>query len=74
MSFDDPEFTNERHERRVTRCRSCRARIIWLSTDAGKSMPCDADSVEPDDEQYEHGRHVSHFSTYPNSEQHLRPR
>jgi trigger factor len=40
MSFDDD--TNEQHERRITRCRSCHARIIWFKTDAGKNMPVDA--------------------------------
>ena len=25
----------------MSRCRSCGARIIWIPTTAGKSMPCD---------------------------------
>jgi len=72
MSFDDD--TTEAHERRITRCRSCRARIIWLKTTAGKNMPVDADTVEPDDEEFDHERHVSHFATCPNSAQHRRSR
>lgn len=73
MSFDDDE-TTEAHERRITRCKSCRARIIWLKTEAGKNMPTDADSVEPGDETFDSDRHVSHFATCPNSVQHRRPR
>lgn len=64
MSFDDDE-TNEAHERRITRCKSCRARIIWFKTDSGKSMPVDADTVEPEDDELDLDRHVSHFSTCP---------
>lgn len=63
MTFDTD--TTEAHERRIVRCKSCRAMIVWLKTPAGKSMPVDADSVAPEDEEYEHGRHISHFSTCP---------
>ena len=31
-------------------------------------MPVDADTVEADDETYEHGRHVSHFGTCPDAD------
>lgn len=72
MSFEAD--TTEEHERRITRCRSCRARIIWLTTEAGKNMPVDADSVEPEDEQFDSDKHVSHFATCPNAQQHRRPR
>lgn len=72
MSFDVD--TTEAHEKRITRCRTCRARIVWLKTDAGKNMPTDADTVEPDDETFEQGRHVSHFATCPDSDQHRRAR
>lgn len=70
MSFDDD--TNEAHERRITRCRSCRAKIIWFKTDAGKNMPVDADTVEADDDELDLSRHVSHFATCPNANQHRR--
>lgn len=72
MSFEAD--TTEEHERRITRCRSCRARIIWLTTEAGKNMPVDADSVEPEDEQFDSDKHVSHFSTCPHANQHRRSR
>jgi len=72
MSFDDEGFTTEWHERRIKRCRSCRARIIWFRTGAGKNVPVDADSVEPDDLEYHYGRHISHFSTCPNAGEHRR--
>ena len=55
--------TNEQHERRITRCRSCNAKIIWFETDAGKKMPVDADTVEADDDELDLERHVSHFAT-----------
>lgn len=61
------EDTTEAHERRITRCGSCRARIIWLLTPAGKRMPVDADSVEPEDDAFEFGKHVSHFATCPDA-------
>ena len=63
MTFDAD--TTEEHERRITRCReqACRARIVWLTTSAGKNMPVDADTVEPDDTEYDPDRHVSHFKT-----------
>jgi hypothetical protein len=63
VTFDDT--TTEEHERRIVRCReqSCRARIVWLKTAAGKNMPVDADTVEPEDVEYSPDRHVSHFKT-----------
>lgn len=73
MSFE--EDTTEKHERRITRCRSCNARIIWLKTAAGKNMPVDADSVEPTHEEFDAKTgHVSHFSTCPNANKHRRQR
>lgn len=70
MSFE--ETTTEAHERRITRCSSCRARIIWFKTAAGKNMPVDADSVLPTDEALELPRHIVHWSTCPNANQHRR--
>lgn len=63
MSFADDYKTNEAHERRITRCKSCNAQIIWFKTTAGKNMPVDADTVEPDDDELDLERHVSHFAT-----------
>lgn len=63
MTFEDLDDTNEAHERRITRCKACRARIIFLDTSSGKKIPVDADTVDAEDEVYEHGKHVSHFST-----------
>lgn len=73
MSFDEDQ-TTEAHERRITRCRSCQARIIFLTTAAGKKMPVDADTVEPNDEEFDSERHESHFATCPNAGQHRRSR
>lgn len=66
--------TTEAHERRITRCKSCRARIIFLQTGTGKLMPVDADSVEPDDEVFDRERHISHFAVCPAANQHRRAR
>lgn len=68
MTFD--EDTTEAHEHRITRCKSCRAKIIWFKTDAGRNMPVDADTVEADDEELDLERHVSHFATCPQANQH----
>lgn len=66
----------EAHERRITRCRSCRARIIWFKTEAGKNMPVDADTVEPEDsvDELDLSRHQSHFATCPNANNHRKSR
>lgn len=66
------EETTEAHERRIVRCSSCRAKIIWFKTAAGKNMPVDADTVEPEDQELELPRHISHFATCPNAGQHRR--
>jgi hypothetical protein len=73
MTFDDDDdFTSEFHERRIVRCRSCRARIIFLTTATGKKMPVSADTVEPEDENYDASRHESHFASCPGADQHRR--
>lgn len=77
MSFEDAaddEKELEAHERRITRCKSCNARIIFLPTANGKQCPTDADTVEPADQAFVWGRHVSHFSTCPSANQYRRKR
>ena len=73
MSFDSDDTTEE-HERRITRCRSCGAMIIFLPTAKGKPMPVDAHSVEPDDDAYDAERHESHFASCPQANRHRKPR
>lgn len=73
MSFDDDD-TDEAHERRITRCRSCHAKIIWFRTAAGKNMPVDADSVEASDDELDLAKHVTHFRTCKQADQHRRSR
>lgn len=68
MSFDTD--TTEAHERRITRCKSCQARIIFLPTRAGSNMPVDADTVEAGDEEYTPPRHESHFRSCTNPNKH----
>jgi hypothetical protein len=74
VSFEDVNDTTEEHEKRIVRCRSCNARIVFLDTVGGKRMPVDADTVEAEDQVYEHGRHVSHFTTCPQSDRWRRPK
>lgn len=77
MSFEDladDERALEKHERRIVRCRSCNARIIFLETSTGKKMPVDADTVEPGDELFDGKRHTSHFASCPNANQHRKAR
>lgn len=69
MTFDDDDYTNEAHERRITRCRACRERIVFLTTTTGKKMPVNADTVEPDDDTFQPDRHESHFATCAEAEQ-----
>lgn len=76
MSFEDlmgDERRLEQHERRITRCRSCQAKIIWFKTITGKNIPIDADTVEPDDEDLDMSRHVSHFATCPDGDRWRKP-
>jgi len=73
MSFQE-EDTTEEHERRITRCRTCQAKIIWFKTSLGKNMPVDADTVAPEDEELDLARHQSHFASCPQANQHRRAR
>lgn len=56
----------------VVSCKSCGADIVFLRTVNGKNMPVNADTVEPGDVDYEHGRHVAHWATCPQASQHRR--
>ncbi len=75
-SYEGDDTLQETHERRIVRCRSCRAMIIWFKTPAGKNMPVDADTVEPEDDvnDLDLSRHVSHFATCKNADAHRKPR
>lgn len=72
--YEEHDGTTEQHERRITRCRSCNKQIVFLKTRNGKNMPVDADSVEPEDDELDLSRHVSHFRTCPNADKHRKPR
>jgi hypothetical protein len=61
-------------DERIVRCSSCQALIIFLQTPAGKQMPVNAETVEPHDTVYEHGRHVNHWGTCTNPNRHRKPR
>lgn len=54
-------------------CKSCRARIVWMKTAAGRSIPVDAATVNPDQETFDPLLgHISHFATCPDASQHRR--
>lgn len=74
MTLEDQNHTTEAHERRIVRCRSCNASIIWFRTAAGKNMPVDSDTVQSGDALLDLSRHKSHFATCPNANAHRRPR
>lgn len=68
MSFDhlaNDGRAEERHERRIERCKApaCNARIIWLKTSQGKSIPADEDTVEMGQYKFVWGEHTCHFET-----------
>lgn len=54
----------------TSNCRLCGAPLVWISTPAGKRMPCDAARVTVvlDDGQVVTGR-VSHFATCPRADE-----
>jgi hypothetical protein len=79
MAFDSYEGDStqlETHERRITRCSSCHAKIVWFKTALGRNMPVDADTVEASDNvnELDLSRHQSHFASCPNSDKHRKPR
>jgi hypothetical protein len=51
-------------------CRSCGAKIVWLETANGKSMPVDAETAGAGDKSFDGARHTTHFATCPNANQH----
>jgi len=52
-------------------CRSCGAPIVWVKTQAKKSMPVDAHTYDAEDGlAFNHKKHVSHFATCPNADKH----
>ena len=62
--------TEEKHTRRIDKCGSCKAEIVWLMTKNLRPMPTDAATVKPEDTQFDEKRHKSHFATCPNAAQH----
>lgn len=69
--YEDEGREDDAHDRRVQRCRSCNARIIWLKTKSGKNMPTDADTVSVGDTEFDpDSAHISHFATCPRADSH----
>lgn len=59
---------------RAKPCKSCKAMIVYLETDAGRTMPVNADTVEPTHAKFDAKVHVTHFATCPNAKKHRRRR
>lgn len=60
--------------RAVQHCRACQAPIAFLKTRTGKSIPINADTVRPDDTDFDHTRHKSHFADCPQAAQFRKPK
>ncbi len=53
----------------IVKCRSCGAKMIWMRTKAGNSMPVDWDVKFIDDTEYSKpAGHISHFSSCPHAD------
>lgn len=61
-------------DHRAKPCTTCEKPIVFLPTKRGNMMPIDAETVQPKDTVYEHGRHVSHFASCSNPEKYRKPR
>jgi hypothetical protein len=70
VDSEDEENAAAAHEARIRRCSSCNAKIIWFKTEAGRWTPVNADTVEAGDEEFDPPRHVTHFATCPNANNH----
>ena len=60
------------HATRITVCKSCQAKIIYLETAAGKKMPVDAATVYPADVMFDRAKHMTHFATCTAADKHRR--
>lgn len=60
----------------TVRCSSCGADIVWFRTKAGKRMPVDESSTQPNDAEHmlDLKRHISHFATCPEANKWRKPR
>lgn len=61
----DHAVSDAAHAKRIARCRTCKAQVIWFKTPRGSNMPVDAVSVNRNDVQLDLNRHISHFATCP---------
>lgn len=55
-------------------CRACGRPMIYLPTKTGKSMPVNAETVEATDTEYQHDKHISHFSDCPAAARFRKPK
>lgn len=54
---------------RIVKCAGCDRDLIWLPTRAGKNMPVHADTVQPGDTLYQHGKHEPHWGACPRADE-----
>jgi hypothetical protein len=56
---------------KVTKCRSCPQSIVWMTTEKGKPMPVNAQTVRHGDLRYDISiGHISHWLTCPEANKH----
>lgn len=62
----------------MSNCRSCDAKIVWLKTARGRSMPVDWDEDAQSDAEagraFDSKEHTSHFETCPDADKHRKKR
>ena len=54
----------------MSKCKSCRSKILWLKTSIGKNMPIDWAEEFQGDKIFDYKRHKSHFASCPDAEHH----
>ena len=59
---------------RTVLCTSCGAQMIFLSTNTGRRMPVNADTVSPEDTEFDPTRHKSHFASCTNPNKYRKKR
>lgn len=70
MNAPTIEELRQRHAKRIKRCWSCGAAIVWFKTKAQKWMPINAETVKASDTKFIWGEHIAHWRTCPNPERH----
>ncbi len=51
------------------KCRGCGEYIVWLKTKNGKNMPVEPETVDHDDDEFDHTKHEAHWGNCPKADQ-----